>query len=118
MAMKDMKITAAERKAREKMYKVNPGSPVGECVYPYGLTLRLEKEALEKLGMDTLPKVGSKMRVAAVAVVTEVRSSQSSSGSGSKCVELQIQKLDLSAGGGADSAQAAMDEAIEEADED
>jgi hypothetical protein len=38
--------------------------------HPWGLTLNLEHETLQKLGMDHLPQVGSEMHLAAKGKVT------------------------------------------------
>lgn len=116
MALKNMKLTAADQKAKKEGYN-GEGWPPKDGEYPYGLTLRLEDGTLVKLGMDKLPKVGTKMRIEAVGVVTEVRSSQRRSGANDRCVEIQIQKMEVEAGGAPGSAEEAVEEGIEDATE-
>lgn len=81
-----------DRKAREESMKP---SLVGDApLYPYGLQLRLDDEALDKLGEDTLPEVGGSIMVIAKAKVTSVSSNESDSGK-RRNVELQITDLCL-----------------------
>lgn len=40
--------------------------------YPYGLSLNLNEDSLEKLGIETLPEVGSTIHLKALAKVTSV----------------------------------------------
>lgn len=107
--MKDMKLTKDEGKEIEPT--------VGEAKdsgprYPYGLELRLENPTLEKLGMDSLPKVGRKLRIEAIAEVTGV-SSNEHNGHKSKCVTLQITKMEVASG--ARTAEEAVEEGIDDA---
>lgn len=66
--------------------------------YPYGLEVRLDKSALEKLGLASkLPKVGSSLRLTALVDVTGA-SENERAGSGKDCsVTLQITDLALEA---------------------
>lgn len=106
----DVAFTKAERK------KQNQGpSPISENKYPYGLSLRLDNDTLEKLGLDSLPKVGTTVRVEATAKVTSVSSNEGTQGK-NRCVELQVTKLGV--GSGAQSMEEAAREGIEEADDD
>jgi len=61
--------------------------------YPYGLRLDLDKSALSKLGIESLPELGSKMELHAVAEVVGVSQSESSPGGEHKSVALQIVEL-------------------------
>lgn len=109
-----MKITAAERKAREKEYS-KPIGPGGD-VYPYGLTIRLENDSLEKLDMSSLPKTGKKVRVTALCSVISTREEKSSHGGRDerrRSLELQIEQLALSTEPG--SAVEAVDDALKDA---
>lgn len=88
MKLSDMKVTKKERKD-----KAETCSPcMDEQTYPYGLTIRLDNASLEKLGMDSLPKVGAKMKVMAMGVITSV-SSHESKNRDDRNVEIQIQQL-------------------------
>jgi hypothetical protein len=63
--------------------------------YPYGLRLSLNDEALKKLGIKSLPKVGSKMHVLAVGEITSV-SQHESAGHEDRHVEIQLHELGVS----------------------
>lgn len=73
--------------------------------YPYGLTLYLNDETLEKLGIKTMPAVGSKLQLTATVIVTgtSVRATQGEKEAGEgaettdSCVDLQITDMDLAA---------------------
>lgn len=112
-----MKITKAEREAKEKRYKnLGPASIDGD-VYPYGLQIRLDDNALEKLGLKTLPKTGRKVRVIAECSVASTSDRQTVRTSGGdnrdRSMELQIEKLAVNLEPG--SATEAVDDALEEA---
>lgn len=83
-----MKMTRAEQ--RESMDAV----PESADSYPWGLRLNLDKETLDKLGIDGLPGVGDKVLVAARATVVGV-SQHESEGHDSRSVELQITDLGI-----------------------
>lgn len=91
MALKSMKITKEDRKKKEEMYK----SP---CIdtddFPYGLRIHLDAEILAKLGIKTLPKVGTMVKITAEAQVrsTEVNERD---GKEKKSMSIQIEKMDL-----------------------
>lgn len=72
--------------------------------YPYGLSISLEKEQLEKLGITELPKVGAKMMLHANAIVKTVSAYDTQSGSDQR-VELQITEMELAAGEAKDPAE-------------
>lgn len=71
--------------------------------YPYGLSLSLNDETLERLGMSTMPTVGSQVMLSALATVVTVseRQTQETKEAGEpvesveKYVELQITALDV-----------------------
>jgi len=69
-----MKLSAA---AREKMYPA-PTLLNDTPRYPYGLTITLDNETLDKLEMGSLPKVGKTMTLIAAVTVTSVSSSEDS----------------------------------------
>ncbi|MBX9959475.1 MAG: hypothetical protein K2Y15_05005 [Burkholderiaceae bacterium] len=94
MAMKDLKITKKEAKAKSESMVI--GSPEQER-YPYGLRLDLNNDTLEKLGMKSLPAVGTVLMFEAKAKVVGSRQS-ATEGSENRSVELQITHLDLEEG--------------------
>lgn len=63
--------------------------------YPWGLTLELNDEVLTKLGLDSLPSVGSSMQLQARVKITSVGENESDSGGKSRHVSLQITALAL-----------------------
>lgn len=105
--MKSMKTTAAERKARSAKYE--KCSPFDGEVYPYGLSINLDEEVMEKLDLKALPKAGAKMTLTAEVSVKSVEQRESSEGGNRRSMTLQITAMDLGAKG---SAKDAVDEAI------
>jgi hypothetical protein len=89
--MVSMERTEAEKKAAEELYK-NMGTEDGPD-YPWGLCLRLGKDELTKLGVETLPEIGEEMTILAVAKVTRVSQSADKDGGDTRCVELQITEM-------------------------
>ena len=72
--------------------------PPNGPLYPWGLCIRLEKDSLEKLGLDgEMPSVGDMIHLCAMAKVTSVSENEMEDGNGGKtpnrCVELQITHL-------------------------
>lgn len=93
MKLVSMKIDA---KAREEKYAESVA--IDRPAYPYGLEVRLDKEALEKLGLaDALPKAGQAMKLEATVDVTNVHESDSANGGKDCSLTLQITALALAA---------------------
>lgn len=114
MALKDMKRTKADKKAKEESYKCSPGGGIGGDEYPWSLRITLDDEQLKKLGISSLPKAGTKMSLSAEVSVVGVRQSDRDNGNIERSLELQIRKMDLgakSAGSALDAVDAAIDEA-------
>lgn len=111
MKLVDMKRTKAEIKERDTIRC----EPLGGEQYPYGTRITLENEAIDKIGLDSLPKVGSKVTVQAMGVITSVSSNESSTGRKDRRIEIQLQKLGVEPG--AASMKDAVDDAVEEADD-
>jgi hypothetical protein len=87
MKLVNMKMDA---KTREK----EPATIAADApIYPWGLSLTLDEESLDKLGID-LPKVGKRLMVAARVDVTAVSSNKSESGE-RRSVSLQITDLSV-----------------------
>lgn len=64
--------------------------------YPYGLQVRLENESLDKLDLDSLPKVGTKLTLTAEVEVSSVSERDNSGSDGPfRSLELQITKMSL-----------------------
>jgi hypothetical protein len=80
-----MKLTKSERKEMAE-------PAMAEESYPWGLRLTLDKETLDKLGIDGLPAVGTKMLLVARAEVKGV-SQHESDDHESRSVDLQITEM-------------------------
>lgn len=112
----DMRITKAERDKRKEKYSPSIAGSYDGPEYPYGLTLRLENDALDKLDLDDLPPVGKSVQLVCVCEVTSVSQSSTSTRGADKdtrrSLELQIKKiaLDLEGGDVKDAVDAALDE--------
>ncbi len=63
--------------------------------YPYGLTLHLENEAMEKLGMEALPEVGKSMVLMAKVKVESVSQSEREKGKVQRSMSIQITDMAL-----------------------
>lgn len=74
--MVDMKREASDMEAGPS------AMPADEGQYPYGLCINLDKDELDKLGITTLPTVGTEVHISAVGKVTRVSQSASESGAG------------------------------------
>lgn len=86
MKMADMKMSKAQTK------EMASPMPADSPSYPYGLTLRLDSASLDKLGLASLPKVGAKLMVHGMGVVTSVSQHESKSND-SRNVEIQLQEM-------------------------
>jgi hypothetical protein len=85
--MENMKLDASD---------VNAISPVPEDApaYPYGLRIELSDESMKKLGLESLPTVGTKMELHAIVVVE--RASQNETKEGKRQdMSLQITDMEL-----------------------
>jgi hypothetical protein len=89
-----MKITKADRKAQQEKYAT--ASPVDGDAYPYGLTVRLDNESLEKLGLDVSDyPVGDTVMLIATCEVCETSARQSVVGGENQNLTLQITEMCL-----------------------
>lgn len=84
--------------SKEEAAEYSGAAPIADNApkYPYGLCLCLNDDAMKKLGLTTLPAVGSKMSLTAVVVVTSVGSSQQQDGDAEVRADLQITDMELS----------------------
>jgi hypothetical protein len=94
MKLRDMKLSKAQKKETMPMAVSADGGPD----YPYGLRITLDSAALDKLGISKLPKVGAKMSLQAVGVITSV-SQHESKDHDSRSVEIQLQELGVESDG-------------------
>ena len=86
LKLRDMKLTRAEKSEEAEIATDRPD-------YPYGLTLSLNEESIDKLGIE-LPDVGDTFFVLAIATVRSVSEHQSDDHT-SRDVSLQIEQLSL-----------------------
>lgn len=87
-----MKMTKSERQEKSEPAEID------RPIYPYGLEVRLDTDALEKLGLeDELPEVGGEMTLLAKVKVTGASSSDSEYGK-NRSVSLQITDMCLEDG--------------------
>jgi hypothetical protein len=75
------------------------GEPVEykEPEYPYGLCIRLGKDELDKLGITSLPTVGSKMTITAAAFVKSTSAYETQDSGKDMSIELQITDMGIGA---------------------
>lgn len=88
MKLVSMKLDKAEQK-KEADIAYDPPE------YPWGLSVELNDDALDKLGITDLPDVGDTMTLTARVCVTTVSSNATESGE-SRRMSLQIEALALS----------------------
>jgi hypothetical protein len=98
MKLRSMKI---DPKEREEKYSAEPAK-MDLPVYPYGLEVRLDEDALEKLGLEKMPEVGGSMLLMARVDVTGCSVNEHAQGGKQhkhKSLTLQITDLGLKADG-------------------
>ncbi len=84
-----------ENTAEEAKQQVDPSMVKGPK-YPWGLTISLDDDSLKKLGIDTLPEVGTAVMVVAKATVASVSARQSEGGENYRCLDLQLTDMQVS----------------------
>lgn len=96
MDMTSMKLSNEEKKAMNGECCVT-SSPVSDGPnYPWGLEIRLEKEAMDKLGLKAADyNVGDYVIVTARCCVKELRQSNRQGGKPSQTMELQIEEMSM-----------------------
>jgi len=83
-----------------------PQDDSGGPKYPWGLELRLETESLKKLGLKATDfKIGDKVPMTVLALVTSISSSQSQNGPPSECVCLIAADITIGDSKGEDAAE-------------
>lgn len=91
MNLKSMKMTKEETKSMIEPCAIDKDAPR----YPYGLNIRLDSESMKKLGIESLPKVGTKVQIMAIANVESVSERDSQDGGKHRDMCLQITDLGL-----------------------
>lgn len=99
MALVNMKMSPEEAKEECGMPE-----PADAPEYPWGLTLSLNDESMTQLGMTTLPAVGSKVRITAMATVTSTSADTTQGGETEKRTGLQITDMELASDAGKSAA--------------
>ena len=91
-----MKMSKAEREGGSK----SPDSvAIDRPIYPWGLSITLDEDALGKLDLEALPEVGKEMTLYAKVDVTSVSSHESADGGGPRrSLSLQITEMCLESG--------------------
>lgn len=85
MKLVDMKVTRKEQES----------APPPKKVYPWGLEIRLDSEALSRLGITDLPEAGAECTIGGIGKVTEVVQSASEERQ-SRSISIQIMRLAIS----------------------
>ena len=86
--MENMKLSKSEASA------IGTPAEVEAPLYPYGLRIELSDESMKKLGLESLPTVGTKMELRAIVVVE--RASQNETKEGKRQdMSLQITDMEL-----------------------
>jgi hypothetical protein len=98
MKLVSMKL---DRAAREASVASAPAPTEDAPIYPWGLSICLEEEALDKLDLETLPDVDQVLQLVARVTVTAVSSNQTSGGGNRRSLSLQITDLGLAPARGA-----------------
>ena len=106
----DMKLTKAELKDRNGgPMTVGSSSKDKGPKYPWGLEIRLDEKAMEKLGMTDLPEVGELCQISGLGRIVSV-SQRETNDQSSKDVSIQIERLGLEVKEESDAAEAAEDD--------
>jgi len=92
MDMVDMKMDKSESASPVEVAKCC--DKLSGSQYPYGLEIRLEKDSLDKLELEDC-EVGDFYMVIAKCKVTSTNESERENGDDSKCVTLQIVKMNV-----------------------
>lgn len=94
MKLTNMKLDKSDREETKAA-----DMPIDAPVYPWGLQVRLDEKAIDKLGIAKLPKVDGELMLVARVRVTGVQSNEHSTGGEKthkhKSIELQITDLAL-----------------------
>jgi hypothetical protein len=93
MALKSMKLTA-EQRSEEVVDMKDPKPPV----YPWGLTLQIEDETMQLLGVESM-EIGTAVEIRALARVVSgsqyEREGKDGAAEKDECMSVQITDMDL-----------------------
>ncbi len=90
MKMADMKMP---KKTKKEMMGESIPAEIEKDRWPYGLQLRFENEELSKLPHLKELKVGTKVMVQGMGVVTAIRSNERQGGKEDNSVEIQLHEV-------------------------
>lgn len=96
MALVDMTLSKEEAKEESGLMSADYDMPR----YPYGLCLCLDDDSLKKLGITSLPAIGTEMMITAKVKVTSVRSRETQTENQSdseSSVDMQITAMEIGA---------------------
>ncbi len=82
--------------SREEAKEYTEASAMDEPQYPYGLCINLHDDELQKLGITSLPKVGSEMTITAKVFVKSTSAYNTQKGESEMSVDLQITDMEIS----------------------
>lgn len=86
-----MKLTSLVLSKAEREKAVEASTPPEDAPrYPWGMSLTLDDEVLEKLGIDTLPALGTELELVAKVKVTRVSASDDADGGKYRSLSLQL----------------------------
>jgi len=88
--LKSMKLSKADREAQ-----FPKAIEMERPLYPYGLSITLEEQVIDKLGLESLPKVGTTLILVARVEVTSVSAHQAVGDEKRRSVGLQMTDLCL-----------------------
>lgn len=95
--MADHLVSMKTTKKEKDMLEPSVGSHSERPVYPYGLEISLNEESIEKLGLSSLPQVGTEGTIFAKVKVTRVSETEDErNGKTIKRKNLELQITDLS----------------------
>ncbi len=84
------------RRSKKERKRLNEAAVASdEPAIPYGLSITLDDESLDKLGFKKLPAVGDRMVVAAIGKVESV-SERTDTRETDRDVRIQLERLDVS----------------------
>ncbi len=83
-----------ENTPKEAQQMVNPAASDAPK-YPWGLSLCLNDDSLDKLGVKTLPAVGTEVTIVAKATVSATRESATEGDGANSSMDLQITDMQI-----------------------